>query len=169
MADKPMFLFVGAYSNVDDAKADDEVVKKLYRDKVIGSYDAAIISKDAEGKVHVQKTEKPTQHGAEIGAAAGIVAGLFFPPFLLVDAVGGAVIGGLVGHFRKGMHHKDLTEIGEALTGSDAALIVLGESRLEEALKKETQRAVKEVEKQVTLDAEQFNKDLEAAMKAASA
>jgi uncharacterized membrane protein len=169
MADKPMFLYVGAYSSVDDAKADDEVVKQLYRDKVIGSYDAAIISKDAEGKVHVQKTEKPTQHGAEIGAAAGVAVGLFFPPFLLVDAAAGFIAGALVGHFRKGMPHKDMVEIGDTLSGSNAALIVVGESRLEEALQKATQRATKEVEKEVTLDAEQFNKDLDAAMKEATA
>lgn len=31
MADKPLFLFVGVYNSVDDAKADDENVKQLYR------------------------------------------------------------------------------------------------------------------------------------------
>jgi len=165
MADKPMFLFVGEYSNMADAKADDELVKRLYRDKVIGTYDSALVEKDSEGKVAVHKTEKPTQHGAEIGAAAGAVVGLFFPPFLLVDAALGAVAGGLIGHFRKGMSQADLKELGASLDASSAALIVIGESRLEEALKKETHRATKIIEKQVTLDAKEFNKDLEAAMK----
>lgn len=169
MADKPMFLFVGTYGSVDDAKADDNAVKQLYRDKVIGTYDAAVVSKDAEGKVKVQRTEKPTEHGAEIGALAGAAVGVFFPPFLLVDAAIGAVAGGLIGHFRKGMSHKELQEIGMDLYASEAALIVVGESRLEEALKKAERRATKIVEKQITLDAEQLNKQLDAAMKDATA
>lgn len=168
MADQPMFLFVGTYANVDDAKADDDVVRQLYRDKVIGSYDAVVVSKDAEGKVHVQKTEKPTQHGAEIGAVAGAVVGLVLPPFVLVDAAIGAVAGGLIGHFRKGISHKDLKEFGDTLDGSSAALVVVGESKLEEALAKAAQRATKVVEKQITLDTKEINKDLEAATKAAT-
>jgi uncharacterized membrane protein len=165
VAEKPMFLFVGIYNNADDAKADDDAVKQLYRDKLIGSYDAAVVSKDADGKVHVHKTEKPTQHGAEIGAVAGAVVGLLLPPFLLVDAAIGAVAGGMIGHFRKGMPHKDLQEIGDALSDSSAALVVVGESKLEEALKNAAMRATKTIEKQVTLDAEQVNKDLEDAVK----
>ena len=177
MAEKPMFLFVGTYRSVADAKADDDIVHQLYRDKVIGTYDAAVISKDAEGKVHINRTEKPTQHGAEIGAgigaAATLVAGLFFPPVVLVNvaanALGGAGVGALVGHLRKGMSHRDLRELGDALQESEAALIVVGESRLEEALKKAAMKATKMVEKQVRLDAEAFNKDLEDAMRQATA
>lgn len=75
---------------------------------MIGSYDAAVVSKDAEGKVHIDKREKPTQHGAEIGAVAGAVAGILVPPFLIADIVWGSIAGGLIGHFRKGMHHGDL-------------------------------------------------------------
>lgn len=165
MADKPLFLYVASYSSADDAKADEDAVKQLYRDKVIGTYDAALVSKDDEGKVHIRRTEKPTEHGAELGAAAGVVAGILLPPFLLVDAAIGAVAGGFIGHFRKGMSHKDLKEIGDLLNDSSAALIVVGESRLEEALNKELKRATKQVEKQLTVDTKEFNKDLDAAMK----
>ena len=38
---------------------------------MIATYDAAIINKDANGKVHVSKREKPTQHGGWTGAAIG--------------------------------------------------------------------------------------------------
>ena len=169
MADRPVFLYVATYGSESDAKADEDVVKQLYRDKVIGTYDAALINKDDEGKVHIKRTEKPTEHGAEIGAAAGVVAGILFPPFLLVDAAIGAVAGGLIGHFRKGMSHKDLKEVGELLNDSSAALIVVGESRLEEALNKELKRATKQVEKQLTVDTKEFNKELDEAMQQATA
>jgi uncharacterized membrane protein len=169
MADKPIFLYVATYGSDSDAKADEEVVKQLYHDKIIGTYDAAVVNKDAEGKVHIKRTEKPTEHGAEIGAVAGIVAGVLFPPFLLVDAAIGAVAGGLIGHFRKGMAHKDLQEVGDLLNDSSAALIVVGESRLDEALNKELKRATKQVEKQLMVDTKEFNKELDDAMKQATA
>lgn len=168
MAERPVFLYVATYNSESDAKADEDVVKQLYRDKLVGTYDAAVISRDSEGKVHIKRTEKPTEHGAEIGAAAGLVAGILFPPFLIADVAIGAVAGGLIGHFRKGMSHKDLEEVGGLLSDSSAALIVVGESRLDEAIDKELKRATKQVEKQLTLDTKEFNKDLEAAMKEAT-
>ena len=169
MADKPIFLYVATYGSDSDAKADEDVVKQLYRDKIIGTYDAALISKDSEGKVHITRTEKPTEHGAEIGAVAGVVAGILFPPFLLADVAIGAAAGGLIGHFRKGMSHKDLKEVGDLLSDSSTALIVVGESRLEEALNKELKRATKQVEKQLTVDTKQFNTELDEAMQQATA
>ncbi len=56
-----VFLLIGAYSRVDDAKADYEVVKALHAEKVVGGFDAAVITKDDEGKVHVNKDETATR------------------------------------------------------------------------------------------------------------
>ena len=44
----------------------------------IGTFDSAVIEKDADSKVHVHKTEKPTQHGACTGAGVGALVGLLF-------------------------------------------------------------------------------------------
>jgi uncharacterized membrane protein len=64
VSDNPMFLYAGGYESVDDAKADLEVLKELHREHVVGTYDAAVITKTADGKVKiVDKIEKPTQHG----------------------------------------------------------------------------------------------------------
>jgi len=61
VSDNPMFLYVGDYESVDDAKADLEELKQLHREHVVGTYDAAVLTKDEEGKVKiVDKTEKPT-------------------------------------------------------------------------------------------------------------
>ncbi len=35
-----------------------------YRDGVIGVYDAAVVSKDADEHVRIHATEKPTEYGA---------------------------------------------------------------------------------------------------------
>ena len=82
MSDKPMFMFAAVYDDVSGADADYEAIKALHAGDAIGSYDSAIISKQADGKVKVTKTEKPTQHGAWTGLAAGAGAAVLFP-FLL--------------------------------------------------------------------------------------
>jgi hypothetical protein len=68
VSDNPMFLYVGEYESVEDAKADLETLKELHREKFVGTYDAAVLTKNEEGKVEVvDKTEKPTQHGGWAG------------------------------------------------------------------------------------------------------
>ena len=69
--DKSMFFFAGVYADHDAAEADYDAIKALHAKHDIGSYDAATITKDANGKVRVAKTEKPAQHGGWIGLAAG--------------------------------------------------------------------------------------------------
>jgi uncharacterized membrane protein len=64
MSDNPMFLYAGEYDSVEDAKADLDALKELHREHVVGTYDAAVVTKNEEGKVKVvDKIEKPTQHG----------------------------------------------------------------------------------------------------------
>jgi uncharacterized membrane protein len=179
MADKTnktVVVYVATYTSLDDAKADYGAVKQLHSAGIIGTYDAAVISKDAAGKVKIIKTEKPTEHGAWAGLAVGALVGLFFPPYLLWEtAVGagagaaigagtggaiGAGAGALIGHFWAGMSRSDLKEIGDTLQASMAALIVIGRSRLQEALRDATQHAVKQFEKELSTDVDAFNKDL---------
>jgi len=164
MAEKSVYLYIASYATADDARADYEIVKQLHRDGVIGTYDAAIITKDAQGKVHVTKHEKPTQHGAWTGLAVGAVIGLFFPPFLVWDAAIGAGAGALIGHFWRGLSRGDMTEIGELLESSTAALVIVAESKLEQALDKAIRHATKQYEKEISTNAKEFNKDFEAAV-----
>jgi uncharacterized membrane protein len=72
VSDNSMFLYAGDYDRVDDAKADLKALKELHREHLVGTYDAAVITKYEEGKVKiVDKTEKPTQHGGWAGMAVG--------------------------------------------------------------------------------------------------
>ena len=155
MTDRPVFLYAATYDGLDDAEADYEAVFELHAAGAIGTFDSAIITKDAEGKVHVSKTEKPTQHGAWTGAGVGALVGLLFPPALIGSAVVGAGAGGLIGHLKGGMSRSDLKELGEELEAGNAAVIVLGESKIEEQLEKATERANKLIEKQIDADADE--------------
>ncbi len=55
---KEVFVFIGPYDNLKDAQLDYAAVKELHRQGVIGTYDAAVVDKDAQGEVHVHKDEK---------------------------------------------------------------------------------------------------------------
>jgi uncharacterized membrane protein len=146
VSDNPMFLYAGEYEDVKDAKADLEELKELHREHVVGTYDAAVITRNEEGKVKiVDKTEKPTQHGGWAGLAAGAAIGVIFPPSILVSGLVGAGAATLIGHLRGGMSNSDLKEVGEMLDDSEAALIEVGETTVERAVEEATRRAKKEV------------------------
>ena len=163
MADRPVFLYAATYDEIADAEADYEAVFDLHAAGAIGTFDSAVIRKDDDGKVRVTKTEKPTQHGAWSGAGVGALVGLVFPPALVGSAIVGATAGGLVGHMRKGISRGDLKHLGDELEAGSAAVIVLGESKIQEQLEQATKRANKLIEKQVDADADEFKRDIETA------
>lgn len=78
MSDRPVFLYAAVYDDVADAEADYEGVLELHAAGLVGTFDAAVIDKE-DGKVHVHKTEKPTQHGAWTGIGVGALVGILFP------------------------------------------------------------------------------------------
>jgi uncharacterized membrane protein len=162
MSDNPMFLYAGEYERVEDAKADLEALKELHREGVVGTYDAAVVTKNEEGKVEiVEKIEKPTQHGGWAGLAVGAALGLIFPPSVLVSGLVGAGAGALIGHLEGGMSRSDLKEVGEMLDASEAALIVVGEATLERAIDEATKRAKREMKKEVRADAREMEKAID--------
>jgi len=165
MSDKPVFLYVATYNSLADAQADYQAAKVLYQNGVIATYDAAIINKDASGKVHVSKHEKPTQHAAWTGAAIGAVVGLIFPPSIIVGAAVGAGAGALAGHLAKGMSRDDMKQIGAMLDTSTAALVVLGESRLQEKLQQAVTHAIQQYESQVEVNPKDMDKDFDQMVK----
>jgi uncharacterized membrane protein len=136
----------------------------LHAAKAIGTFDAAVIEKE-DDKVHVHKTEKPTQHAAWTGIGVGALVGILFPPSIIGSAIVGGAAGGVMGHLWRGMSRGDLKDLGEALDDGDAALIVIGESRIDEQLEKATTRARKVLQKQVDADSAALKREIEEAKK----
>ena len=163
MSDNPMFLYAGEYESVDDAKADLEALKELHREDFVGTYDAAVLTKE-DGKVKiVDKIEKPTQHGGWAGLAVGAALGLIFPPSVLVSGLVGAGAGAVIGHLRGGMSRSDLKEIGEMLEESDAALVVVGEATIERGVDDAIKHAKKQMKKEVRADAREIERAIDSA------
>ena len=65
----PVFVYVGTYPSEVAARDDYDVVKDLHAAGAVGTYDASVVTKDPDGKVHVDKDETSTRHGAWGGAA----------------------------------------------------------------------------------------------------
>jgi uncharacterized membrane protein len=152
MSDDPVFVYAAVYADRADADADYDTLLDLHAADLAGSYDVALVYKDDEGKVHVTKHEKPTQHGAWTGAAVGALVGIIFPPSIIGAAVVGAAAGGGIGHALGGMSRSDAKELGEYLDEGEAALVVIGKSRVQERLDKALTRAKKSEEREVEAD-----------------
>lgn len=159
MADNPIFLFVAAYGSEADARADYDGLRELHAAGLVGTYDAAIVTK-SDGKVHVHKHEKPTQHGAWTGLGVGALVGILFPPSIVASGVVGAATGGLIGHLWRGMSRADVKEIGELLDEGEAGLVVIGTSRVEEQVAKAVERAQRQITKELDADSEELEKHL---------
>jgi uncharacterized membrane protein len=159
-----VFIYIGTYASEVDARADYDVVKHLHAVGAVGTYDAAVITKDDEGRVHVNKDETTTRHGAWGGAAAGALIGILFPPSIIGSAIVGAAVGGVSGHLWKGMSRTDVKEFGEAIDAGGAALVIVGETTIEDAIEKAGLKADKRVAKELQVD----KKDVDEAVQEAA-
>jgi uncharacterized membrane protein len=143
------FILVATYPDELAARDDYESVKQAHSMGLVGSYDAAVITKDASGKIHESKRETATRHGAWWGIAAGAAVGVLFPPSILGAAAAGGVIGGVSGHLAKGMSRSQAKELGEFIDPGEAGLVVVGESKIEEPLRQAVRRAEKQTAKEL--------------------
>ena len=160
-----VFIYIGTYPNEAAARADYDVVKDLHAAGAVGTYDAAVVTKDDAGKVHVNKDEMATRHGAWGGAAVGAVVGILFPPSILAAAAVGAAVGGVGGHLWRGMSRADVKELGDLIDAGQAALIVVGESTIEAAIQKAQLKAEKHVAKELNVSTKDIDKAVRDAAK----
>jgi uncharacterized membrane protein len=158
-----VFVYVGTYPDEAQARDDYQVIKDLHSAGAVGTYDAAVVTK-GNGLVHVNKDELATRHGAWGGAAVGAAVGILFPPAVIGTTLVGAAVGGVGGHLWRGMSRADVKEFGEVIDDGQAALVVVGESQLEQAVQKAALRAEKHVAKELDVSP----KDIDQAIREAA-
>jgi uncharacterized membrane protein len=159
------FVMVATYPDEITARDDYQVVKEAHSLGLVGSYDAAVVTKDQHGKVHENKDETATRHGAWWGVAAGAAVGVIFPPAILGAAAAGGVIGGISGHLAKGMSRSDAKELGDLIDPGEAALVVVGESKIQEAINRAVTRAEKQVARDLDVDPRDVDRALDEAVR----
>src|SRR5436190_21970876 len=174
MAMDTFVVLVGVYANQADAEADYETVKTLHVEAgLMDAYDAAVISRRADGKVKIiKKHETPTRAGGVLGGGVGLATGLVIALFpfaaigggLLAAATGGgAVLGAVAGHAAAGMSRHDLKELGEQLDAGQAGLVVVGVADMGATIERSMKNAEKVESKQLKADTAAIEADAQAA------
>ena len=174
MAVDTFMAYVGVYPSVDDAEVDYELVKDLHtKAGLLDAYDAAVIHRQADGKVKItKKHETPTRVGGVLGGGVGLATGLVVAlfPFAAVGAgllaattAGGVVLGAVAGHAAAGMSRHDLKELGEHLDAGQAGLVVVGVSDMGAKIEQAMRRAEKVQAKQLKADTAEIERDAKAA------
>ena len=159
------FVYVATYPDEAAARDDYQAVKGLHARGLVGAYDAAVVTKDARGRVHENKDETATRHGAWWGVAAGAAVGVLFPPAILGAAAAGGVIGGVSGHLAKGMSRSRAKELGDFIDPGQAGLIVVGETTIEGAIQQSVTRAQKQTAEELDVDPHDIDKTLQQALR----
>ena len=164
-------LIASQYALEEDALADYEAVRDVYMDlDIIDTYDAAVITRGADGKVRiVEKVEEPTRQGAAAGLAMGLAVGALVALFpavaigagLAIGGASGAVLGATAGHVAAGMSRSDLKDIGELLDTGTSGLVVVAAADVEDRVEAAIQRGKDIAKKQVQLDADGLKADID--------
>jgi uncharacterized membrane protein len=138
MSDSPVQVFVAAFNSPDEAGEYMDAIKQGKKEGLIGIIDAAVVVKDAEGKIKITDTKQRRATGFVTGSVVGGVLGLIFAPPVAVVAAGGGLIGTLVGQLRSAPIREEMKEIGSALTPNSSAIVAVIEhswvAKLETAL-----------------------------------
>src|SRR5262245_20647832 len=167
-------VIANQYDSEKDALADYDAVRKLYTDLgIIDTYDAAVLTRKAGGKVKiVERVEEPTRHGGAMGLVVGLAAGVataLFPAIGLGLAAatlgGGAIgagVGALAGHVAGGMRRSDLKELGELLDRGTSGLVVVAATDIEAKVSAAITRAKKQAKAQLQADTDAIKHEIDA-------
>jgi uncharacterized membrane protein len=122
-----MELLAAVYENEERAQTIADMLEQMHRATTITLDDAAIVTKDADGKLQIHETREVTAgKGAKRGAIAAGLFGLVFPPSLIVSAVAGGAIGALWGKVRDtGIKTQSIKDLGDRVKPGQAAVVAL--------------------------------------------
>lgn len=129
--ENPVELIVAAFDQEERAGEVLGEIQELEKMKFIGVWNAAVITKDADGKLKLKETAeiKGVKRGAGIGAIAGGIIGI-----LAGGPIGGIVLGAAAGALGGkvidlGFSNKELKEMGELMGPGSSAIIAVIEHR----------------------------------------
>jgi len=129
MSDVPVQLIVAAFKDEKSAGEALKALKEASRQKLIRIENAAVLTKDAKGKLHIKEThDMGGGKGAALGGVAGGAIGLIAGAALAAPIAVGALIGGLAAKMRdSGFSDARLKKLGEGLTPGSSAIVAVVE------------------------------------------
>jgi uncharacterized membrane protein len=151
--DAPVDLYIAAYPDPTAAQADWAAIKQLAKDDVIKVDGLILVSRRADGKIHVDDDFHETRKGATWGAVGGAVVGLIFPPAILASAAIGAGIGAgagaLVSHERK---EEIKADVDDTLPLNSSGIVAIFEEQWEDDIDKALSKASNVTKEKVDSD-----------------
>ena len=170
MADDTLVVIANQYHSEADALTDFDDVRQLYTELgVIEAFDAAVLTRKADGKVEiVKRVAGPTRHGAAVGMGAGLALGAALALFPAITLAGGLLAGGtlgagagaIAGHMVSGMSRSDLKDLGELLDNGTSGLVVVVESIVQARVEATITRAKHRAKAPVQTDIDAMKKEL---------
>lgn len=128
----PVSVIAAYYENPSKASEALETLQRLQKRGAIEVLDAAVmIRREDSNTLQITETaEWGRKKAAVVGAVAGGVLGVIFPPSILAIGAVGAVAGAALAHFTdQGFDNNLLKEVGENLPPGGAALVAVIEER----------------------------------------
>jgi uncharacterized membrane protein len=163
--DDPKLLYIAAYDDADGAQGDFDALKELVRTGAIFVDVAVLVSRGDDGKISVKENAHEVAGGSMVGAAAGFVIGLIFPPSIIAATVvgggAGAGFGKLLSHHRGNEVKKDVEKV---LPSGSSGIIAVFDVTLKPKVEETLSKAAKVDEEEV--DANSVEQVKEAAAKA---
>ena len=132
---KPMVIYAAAYENTSDAIADLDAIEQLHKDKLIGSFDAAVIDKEDDQPHIVKRVDRPRMR-------------------IIPELFGGGAL-----------PRKELKEAAMELTSEEAGLIMIGEPTIEKGFDKAVKGAAKVVKRSLDATSDEIASELKEALK----
>jgi len=129
-AENAVSVIAAFYRNQDQANLVLETLQQMQKDGAVKLLDAAVMVRDNESdKIRIKETAEVTgRKGAVGGAVVGGIIGVIFPPSILATAAIGAAAGAVLGHFTdQGFKNNLLKEIGENLPPGGSAIVAVVE------------------------------------------
>ena len=151
--DAPVDLYIAAYDDPDAARGDWDTIKELANNDTIKVDGLILVSRRADGKIHVDDDFHETRKGAAWGAVGGAVVGLIFPPALLASAAVGAGIGAgagaLVAHGNK---EEIKADVEDTLPPDSSGIVAIFEEQWADDIDKALSGASKVTKEEVDKD-----------------
>jgi uncharacterized membrane protein len=150
MSETPVQVIVAAFSDTESAGRLMDDLKQGKKEGLIGIIDAAVVVKDAEGKLKVTDARRRSRRvrGLLTGGVVGGVVGLLAGPVGWA-ALGGSAVGALAGRLAGVPTKKTMENVGEALTPNSSAIVAVIEhtwvAHLEAAIAAEGAQVISDV------------------------
>ena len=134
-------LILAVFEDESAATNSYDALHKAEKEKKVDLEDVVVISKEAEGKIHVKETAEKVSGGARIGAlvggALGILAG---PAGVITFGAVGAALGGMTAKLDDvGFDDDQLERLGKTLQPGESAILAVLESKYADLLAEKLQ------------------------------